>query len=305
MTTNLLFGADPEMFSVYKEEGTEKLMALPPYYFRRVLGVPAKIEEDNPRHPIFIENRNYTLIEDGAAWEMTIPPSFSPAELFHSIQLCRKAGETKILSRFENECLPKFQFLPTVAFDVENRWKNMGEDFKVATEFGCDPDEDAYNLQVPARIIDASKIPERYSGGHVHISGSKFIEDEPILAVKCLHLTAGLASIKYTDVRELEKMRTFLYGKPGKHRIQRYGNNKFGKEYAVGIEYRTISSRWASNWRIAKEVFKWAEIGIRSLLERGLGLELLPELATPACDAILQADVEMSSTILEYIESKL
>lgn len=298
--SKLLFGTDPESFPVYEKDG--ELYSLPPYYFRRVLGVSAS---DDKKHPIFLEKNEFRLHEDGAAMEMAILPSSNPRDIFDRIQECANLASKMILSQFPDDCLPVLQFLPTVGFDVE-RWKNMPEDFFMSTTFGCDPSKDAWNLDKKSRIVDASKHPHRYAGGHIHISGSRMIENEPILAVKSLAVTAGCAAVAFSDVPDLERERTFEYGIPGNYRVQRYGkNNHFGKDYSVGIEYRTISSRWCSNWNLAVEIFKWAEIGINNVLEGRLYLEILDSVGEYAREAILTCNQNLAKQVLSYVESKI
>lgn len=297
--TPILFGTDPESFAVYEKEG--QLYALPPYFFRHYLGVPAS---DDKRHPVFFEENGWKLHEDGAAFEMAIRPSFNPRDLFDTIQDCMKAAEERILRSFPEYCMPSLQFLPTVGFEVE-RWADEGDDFRMSTEFGCDPDFDAFNMEKKAAVIDAAKHPHRYSGGHIHFSGSKFIADDPQLAVRVLALTAGCAAVAYSDVPQLERDRTFLYGRPGKFRVQHYKGSSFGKEYQVGIEYRTVSSRWASNWNIAKEVFEWGRIAVEEFLPDAEKAEaLVAELSGTATTAILEGDQETAMSVLEYLKSK-
>lgn len=301
----LLFGSDPEAFGAYEKDG--QLHTLPPYWFRKVLGVDSHIEENDPqgKHPVFFDAGEFKLIEDGAAFEMTIHPSHSPRELWDRIQECARVTGERILSQFPDDCMPVLQFLPTIGFDVE-RWAKMPEDFKMSTMFGCDPSQDAWNLEKKATILDASKHPYRYGGGHIHISGSEALAREPILAIRCLSITAGLAAVAYTDVPELEKLRTFEYGIPGNFRIQRYGKkNPFGKEYAVGAEYRTVSDRWCSDWTMAEQVFNWARIGIENLLETDLHMEVLDTVSTSAKEAILSSDKEMAVQILDYIQDRI
>lgn len=298
--TKVLYGTDPECFAVYEKDG--KLFALPPYFFRKVLQVHAS---DDERHPVFMEGSHFKAHEDGAAFEFGIMPSFDPKELFERIQVAAQAVRDEILVQFPEHCLPELKFIPTVGFEIE-RWKDMPEDFFMSTRFGCDPDEDVYNLTAKCRVVDAKEHPWRYAGGHIHISGSEKISEDPHLAVKCMAVTAGLAAIAFSPVPDLERDRTFLYGRPGKFRFQNYGSkNPFGKEYSVGIEYRTPSATWAGNWNVAKEFLKWAEIGIKNLLETSLGEELSAELENDAIEAILNANQKSANELLSYVESKL
>lgn len=302
-TYNILKGTDPECVAIYLDENGVA-QTLPPYYFREVLGVPATFKNENDRHPVFLKGDGWILHEDGAAFEMSIRPSHNARELFDMIQDCVLVANQKILSQFPDDCLPLLRFMPTVGFQV-SRWLNMGKDFDYSTRFGCDPDMDAFDFNRISEEIDARLHPERYTGGHIHLSGHPRFSVDPILAVQCQALTTGCAAIAYSDSPELDKARTFMYGKPGKYRVQNYGpDNPFGRDYQIGIEYRTPSSRWASSWEIAEHVFQWAEIGV-DIFDSGLGQELLPELAQPAMDAILSADQDTARQILSVVSSRI
>lgn len=296
----LLFGTDPEVFAVYNKDG--KLYTLPPHFFRTKLGVEAS---DDKRHPVFFQTSTAKFHEDGAAFEMAIMPSHNPKDLFDRIHECMQQAEEMIIGKFAEFCQPKLQCLPTVGFDVE-RWKDEGEDFRMSTEFGCDPDLDAWDTEKKATVLDASKHPERYGGGHIHFSGSKFIQKDPILAVQMLSITAGVAAVAYSDVPELDKARTFLYGRPGKYRVQQYGSrNQFGKDYAIGVEYRTPSNRWVSDWNIAEKVFEWGRIALEELLPKKNAYDIVMEVSQSASNAILSANQEEAMGILSFINSEI
>lgn len=310
--TKILFGCDPEASSVYEKDG--KLFSLPPYYFRKFLDVPfIDPPGSNMRHPVYLTGDFFKIIEDGANWEFTIFPSHDPRELFQRIQEGAKQLSEKILSNFPEYCQPNLKFLPTIGWDVP-RWEQLaeelGEDFKEefkgSTQFGCDPDEDALETESQCEVEDVWAHPERYDGGHIHTSGSPVIAEDPHLAVKCMLMTAGMASTAYSPYPELEHARLYRYGRPARFRVQRYGaNNPFGPDYAVGIEYRTPSATWAGDWEVAKQVLKWAEIGIKTLLETGLGLNLLGELLQPSVEAVMTTNQKLAKDILNHIESKI
>jgi hypothetical protein len=299
--SKLLLGTDPELFAGYVKNGV--LYTLPPFYFRKHLGVQASADK---KHPVFFETKEFKLHEDGAAFEMSIMPSHDPKDLFDRIQECVKMAEEKIISQFPDDCLPTLQFFPTIGFDVE-RWASLGKEDMMSVSFGCDPDEDAFDLQANSSVIDASQHPYRYAGGHIHYSGSKDIKKDPILATKVLALTSGCAAIAYSDVPKLEKERTFRYGRPGKYRIQNYGpKNPFGPDYSMGIEYRTTSCRWASSWEIAEQVFNWGILGITEILPNAkLAVKLLNDLGSAVVTTILEANQETAIEILDYVRAEL
>jgi hypothetical protein len=296
--SKILFGSDPECFSGYERDGV--MYALPPYWFRHN-GV--EVVEEDERHPVFIQTDEFKAHEDGSAWEFAIRPSFSPHELFGRIQQAASAVSTQILSRFPDDCLPNLQFTPVIGWDVE-RWKDMPKDFFMSTRFGCDPSQDVFNMMKKAVEIDASLHPERYGGGHIHFSGSPMIAEDPDMAVKCQVITSGVAAILYSPHADLERRRTFLYGIPGNFRVQHYGKNSFGPNYADGIEYRTLSATWAGNWSVAEKVLSWAEIGIH-ILDSGLGNEIVGDIVDPAIEAIMTANQQLAGEVLSYVEGRL
>jgi hypothetical protein len=297
---NLLWGADPEFFAGYDKEGV--LYAMPPVVFRRNFGAEVK---ENGSHPIFMEVEGVKIHEDGAAFEMSLPPSSSWMDLFDRINHARKVFAETFLSRYEVN--PELLALPSIQWEV-GRWIGEGGDFKFATRFGCDPDLDAFShmLKTPRRSkdFDASLHPWRYAGGHIHISGVKEIQESPLIAIRSLALTAGLAATAYSDVADLERERVFRYGLPGKFRVQKY-NGKFNDiEFSEsGVEYRTPSVRWTSSRDIASKVFGWAEVGIQSLLIGGLYDNLSEELVRAGIESIIKVDQEQALEVLKTVES--
>ncbi len=303
MPVKLMFGSDPEMAATYTKDG--ELFVLPPFFLRTYRGVSFIPDPNENKHPEFLRGKDWKVIEDGAAFELTVKPSTDFREVFDRIQEATSHIRHEILEYFPGDCNPSISFLPAVSYEV-NRWINEGEDFQMATQFGCDPQQDAFDTEREDCVLDASRHPWRYFGGHKHVSGSvKFMED-PHLAVKCQAITAGCAAVAFSDVPDLERVRTFKYGIPGSFRVQNYGaDNPFGKEYQYGVEYRTISCRWADNWELAKKIHDWSVIGIRQLLETSLGAELVETLSPFAIRAILEADQSLAMEVLQEVEARI
>lgn len=291
--SKLVWGADPEFFAGYEKDG--ETFVLPPVIFRNELGVPFK---EHGTHPIFAEYDDTFVHEDGAAFEMSTPPSNDWRTIFSHLEDARNNFSKDVLSKFPEVCLPELLALPTINYEVK-RWLKMGPEFHLSTIFGCDPDKDVYDTKTKAKVLDAKKHKFRYGGGHIHVSGIPEIETKPLMAIRSMVLTAGLAATAFSDVPELDAGRLFLYGRPGKFRIQNYGNGK------TGIEYRTPSNRWTSNKALAEKVFSWAEIGITQLLQKGLLEVIAPSVETPAVESILSCDQAKAKSILDFIEAKL
>lgn len=304
--SKLVFGSDPEFFAGYKKD--EKYFVLPPVWFREYGKVEYQFNPADARHPIFLDfmkEYGVKIIEDGVAFEETVIPSVDWKELFERINIGKKLLSDLILSKFSNDCEPETMTIPTINYDVE-RWKNESPEFRVCHVFGCDQDFDAWKKNSAGKVVNALKHPFRYGGGHFHVSGSEMIKEEPILAIQCLTLSAGLAAVAFSDTPDLDRERTFLYGKPGKYRPQVYGklfDNIPNTDF--GVEYRTPSNRWTNSFEHAEKLFRWIEIGIKNLLEGKLGLELIPKIGKEACNSVVKCDQNKAKELLSYIESRI
>lgn len=287
----LVFGADPEFAAGYVKDG--ELNILPPVFLRSERG--AKFE-DNGSHPIFARYGETLVHEDGAAFEMSTPPSSNWRDIFDSIAYAKERFAVDVLSNYSDDCDSELYSLPAMKYDVE-RWAGCGPEWDMATRFGCDQDFDVFNTKAKHTVLDAKMHPWRYMGGHIHASGIPEIEQAPLIAIRCMVLTVGLASIAYSDVPDLEKERLFLYGRPGKFRIQKYSSG------ITGIEYRTPSTRWTSNVEMAEKIFSWAEVGLTSLLQGKLFEQLENELMKPAIKAIIKVDQKEALNLLNHIST--
>jgi hypothetical protein len=302
----LVFGSDPEFFAGYMQNN--ELFVKPAAYFRKFLNVPAMAPES--KHPVFIDKMNelgILIMEDGVAFEETILPDTNWENLFNRINLGKKILSDEILSKFPDECLPEVQTVPTIKYDVD-RWQQYKKDpfFMQSMIFGCDRDYNALDYKTKNRVVNALKHWWRYGGGHIHISGSEWIKKEPILAVQSCIFTGGLAAVAFSDAPELDKARTFLYGKPDRYRPQEYNKLFNGiPNTDFGIEYRTPSNRWTNSYEHAAQLFKWLEIGIKNVLEGGLTLELLNKIGKESCEAILECNQPLAKELLSYVESRI
>lgn len=289
----LKFGSDPEFSAGYTKDG--ELYVLPPALLREDYHISF---EQNGRHPIFKKYGDTFVHEDGCAFEMSTPPVYDWRDMWNTLHDTKEEFSKEVLSQFPSECNATLYSLPAMKYQVD-RWLQRGKEFQLNTLFGCDPDEDVFNMRTKCKVLDASKHPWRYFGGHIHASGIPEIESAPLQAIKSMVLTAGLASTAYTDVPKLEKERLFLYGKPGKFRIQHYPNGE------TGVEYRTCSTRWTESIKLAEKVFTWAEIGLKNLLQGGLINELESLVMDDAKKAILSVDQDKAKSILAFISTKI
>jgi hypothetical protein len=296
----LLFGSDPELFAS-KKDSDGKDYVVPPVFFRNELGEP--IKEFDRKHPTFQEikinsNEVIKVIEDGAAFELTVPPRTNIMELIDLIHTGYDKVEEIVSKHGYN-----ISIIPTINYNTEE-YLNMGDDFLMCLLFGCDPDLDAFNTDKKQYEESALEHPYRYGGGHIHISGSEFIQRYPIPAVRLLALTVGNFVTANSPIPELEHLRTYRYGQPGKYRIQHYKklyNNQPFTE--TGIEYRTPSNTWTKIKNMAEGVQFWAEIAIEKVLpNRKLGNKILKEMAENGVMAILETNQILAKRNLDMMK---
>jgi hypothetical protein len=289
------FGADPEVFVTYKKDGKD--FVLPPAYFREFLGIDYK---PDPRHPKFLEQDGITIHEDGVAFEFTLPPAGSIPELLSSIHYGYDLLKNKVLVNFPEY---EIKIVPTVNFEVE-RWLpyQNNESFYMTLLFGCDPHLLAWEPEKEDEPVDATTHPYRYGGGHEHFSGSEVFRNAPVMAIRILDLTVGLASVAFSPVPELEQIRTFRYGKAGVFRPQVYPNGE------TGIEYRSISNSWTNpeNTSLAKQVEKWTNIAMEVLIPNlGKAEELVMKYREELLTAISTSNQALALEVLNSVEGEL
>ncbi len=290
----MLFGADPEVFSSYNKDGKDYV--LPPAYFRSFLGLG---HEPDIKHPKFLVKDGIVIHEDGAAFEFSLPPSKNLKDLFDNIHHGYNLLQSEVLKDF-----PEYPIVvvPTINYEVD-RWNQYrkDQDFFMSLMFGCDPHMNAWNMEED-RPVDARKHPYRYGGGHIHLSGIPQLEENPILCIRTLDATVGLAATAYSPVPELEKLRTFRYGLAGVWRPQQYPNGD------VGLEYRSVSNSWTNPkfTELASMIQKWITIATEVLIPDGKKAEkILDDISDNLLFAIKSADQNLSLKMLEFVEASL
>lgn len=297
----LIFGSDPEHFAGYKKG--DDIFVLPPAFFREI-GVEHVRSKGRGNFYSFYRDDAVEIVEDGVAFEYTLRPSKDWEELFDRIQNAKEILGG-IISQAGERCEKDVFVLPTINYEVE-RWENKPESYKKCLIFGCDPDYDAFAKGSRGRVVDALKHPWRYGGGHIHVSGVPGFRENPLMAVKSMAIGIGLAAVHFSNVPALDRARTFLYGKAGKFRPQKYRELFEGIPHTdFGIEYRTPSNAWTGSREIAAQLFKWAEISVREIFEKGLCIELLQKYSEEIQRIIIDVDQKAAGEFLSYIESRI
>jgi len=288
-----MFGADPEYFVSRKVNGED--FCVPPITIRRK---GFKLVKEDERHPQFriIPGIGGEIIihEDGAAFELCIPVSKDMKTVWKNC----KIGQEEI-KKIAEEYGYNFSPVPTIAFDT-HEFKN-DEQGIYCTRFGCDRDYDAWETEIEQMEEDASEHKYRYGGGHAHtsIKDSNILKNSPVPAIKALSLTVGNFIVSVSPYPELDKIRTYRYGRPGRFRPQKYTNGAFG------IEYRTPSNAWTTlhSESIIEEMEYWIKIGIeRILTDPDLLLGLTMEIKEQTFNAILMCNQKLAEKNLQYIK---
>jgi hypothetical protein len=299
--SDLTIGCDPE-YAAGAIDMHGDMEVIPAAFFRLARGIKFV---DHPRHPLFFESPELKIIEDGAAFEFTVPPAPNGnweqllGRVYNGLEILKE-----MLSKFPSDTIGPV-VRPTLKYNFD-RWNSMGPEMEMANMFGCDPDENAFDTSYTSPEIDASIHPYRYFGGHIHWSGHPLFEIAPRTAIRGFAMGIGLAATAYSPFPELERLRTYLYGRIGKFRPQKYGEVN-GKNL-VGVEYRTPSTSWTNPDYpdLPKEIFRWAKFSVENLLNFPEKIEKFSkELEVEMTDAIAQCNQTKALELLSYIESKV
>ena len=151
--------------------------------------------------------------------------------------------------------------------------------------------------------------PLRYAGGHMHISTddtelAKLIcENEAynpftIDLIALFSTTIGLCNIAYSKNPELEKIRQFRFGKPGKWRYQIYSGG------FVGVEYRTPSNSWITDKTLGNSLFVLMGICLEIATDKEKKAQVLKN-REEARKVILSGDQEAAKTLFAIVEGTL
>lgn len=105
--------------------------------------------------------------------------------------------------------------------------------------FGCEPDYDAWNLQINPRPESNNRFL-RSAGGHIHVGYAKPSKISSIELVRLLDVFVGMPMM----VAEEPNKRKELYGRAGACRFKPFG-----------VEYRTPSNFWTAKDSRIKWIF--------------------------------------------------
>jgi hypothetical protein len=283
----LTFGTDPEVAATYVKDDITYVQPAP--YFRHECG--AQAEKANSKHPIHFKSYGIEIIEDGVAFEFTVPPTRDCSDMYDNIQFAL-GNLQRILGNYDHY----LTIQPTMNYEIE-RFLHVDDDYKMCLIFGCDPDKDAILPHYVCEVIDALQHPYRYFGGHFQIGcldprGRRLIQTHYEPFIKLCAIFIGNSVMARSGHTKLEKVRAKLYGQPGRYRIQPWG-----------IEYRTPSNSWITSRATMAKMFRGAEHAFRLLQNPKVGKQVINDFLPDTITALANADGELSQQILEDVRS--
>jgi len=218
---SMTLGCDPEIFLVDHQQN--------------LISAIEKIggSKSIPR-PLFKLGKGFAVQEDNVALEYNIPASRSADEFAKNINKIMKH-----LSKEVSGMGLAFSNLSAAIFPPEQL------EHPRALEFGCDPDYNAWTLDVnPKPKADNPGL--RSCGGHVHVGAD--VGNLPEL-IKRMDLFLAVPS----QLQDKGILRKQLYGKAGAFRQKPYGG-----------EYRTLSNYWIFNEALIKWVWNNTQLALDS-----------------------------------------
>lgn len=206
-------GADPELF-IQTTDGRMK----------SIIGLLGGTKSQ----PLAIGNGLFQVQEDNVAAEFNIPASGTREEFIKNIlwpqqEIAHILGTDKFqLSKLASASFPEDELMDPRA-----------------QEFGCDPDMDAWSLQVNKKPACEDKT-FRTAGGHVHIGLEDKDPRNVVRIIRAMDKHLGVWSV----LMDNDDQRRKLYGKAGAFRPQNHG-----------CEYRTLSNFWIFDRELIGEVW--------------------------------------------------
>ena len=165
------------------------------------------------------------LLEDNVMVEFNIPPATSAEEFSSNLE--------RVLSFIKEELAEyEFAYVPSADFPLELLQSPQ------AKEFGCEPDYNAYSLQMNIAPDPMQLGGLRFAGGHVHIGYDNPSIKQTQAIIKAMDLYLGIPAL-FLDTDDRRRQ---YYGKAGTCRPKSYG-----------VEYRSLSNFWLSS----KERMEW------------------------------------------------
>ena len=228
--SNVLFGADPELF-IQDKEGK----------FISAIGKIGGTKHD----PRPIDLYGSYVQEDNVAVEFNIAPAKGKIEFIRNIY-----RPLSYIKDFVKKQIGANICISASAIFTEDQLLDPR-----AQAFGCDIDYNAWTGKANPRPKAAGEHKNlRTAGGHLHISWERPNMAQRIALVKMLDLTQGVPSV----IMDEDDTRRNLYGKAGAYRPKSYG-----------VEYRVLSNFWIKSPRLMAWLIDQAHLAM-TFLSRGM-----------------------------------
>ena len=193
--------------------------------------------KDNPK--LIDDNNQFKIQEDNVAAEYNIPPSYTREQFIEHI-LWPQSYITHLL-KTKNFTINKAAALQFPAEELTS---------PQAQEFGCDPDYDAWKLDMNQKP-QCNDPSLRTCGGHIHFGMTDADPMEIVKAIRFMDKYLGVWSV----IRDEDTLRKQLYGKAGAFRLQPHGG-----------EYRVLSNFWIFTPELIGEVWDRSQEALLSAL---------------------------------------
>lgn len=190
-----------------------------------------------PYVPVPSLGQFFSISLDNVLAEFTIPPAINKEEFVKNINISKELLLSTLPEGFSTYFYP------------DNMMEKKYLKTQNARTFGCDVSYSAWDGK-PIRIDRNSYPTLRSAGFHVHVGYDEVDERMNQTIIKTLDLFLGVPSI----LIEPENLRKTLYGKAGEFRHKPYG-----------VEYRTLSSFFASTDELTNWVYNNTAAAIASI----------------------------------------
>lgn len=229
VTLSPTMGCDPELFVQTPDGvilGSEKVIP------------PEGISQEYQQTPSKYTGRTFrTVVRDGVQIELHPQPDTCRARMSNQIsdifrELSKNLGERGL----------KICFEPVVEVS-EEEFATLSHECK---EFGCEPSFNYYDKDA-AITVDPQEYRIRAAGGHLHFDlqngeHQSLMKDRTSF-VPVLDVLVGNTCV-LLDRHPLIAERRKVYGRAGEYRLPKHG-----------LEYRTLSNFWLTNYRLMSFVF--------------------------------------------------
>lgn len=228
MIQNTTIGSDVEFF--VRDKRTGEIVSAEGF----IMG-----SKHEPYH--FVQSNEFYAVQlDNVLAEGNIPPAYTEGEFFHSLAFLREYMDSILPDHLETVAIPAAR-LDLKYLQTEN-----------AKVFGCDPSFCCWDGKVDApQPVEGDNL--RSAGFHIHIGYTAPQTETNIQLAQFMDLGLGVPSVLLEEPNDRKKVG---YGKAGNFRHQRHG-----------VEYRTLSSFFASSERLITWAFRGAHWAVKMVNE--------------------------------------